>query len=282
MTFIVVLVALLIERFFDWSHLRSWDWFYLLECSIAKKMPGSSMYLVLAASIVPALLVMAIVGFILPDILYGFPWLVFQLIALLYCLGARNLWADAFSTITSFTQGDERTVKDTFKQSFYAMNGDASVSQHQQLMNLIFVAANNRVFAVIFWYCLFGLPGALLYRLISVSAVGGDAFSENQQSPLQSSAQIVLAVLDWLPVRIFTFMFALGGNFTTVLSTWRRYAMFGIEANEMLLTECGAAAVLADPANIPLDGSLERNAISMLDRVFIILLVVVLVMVIAI
>lgn len=282
MTFIVVFVALMIERFFDWSHLRGWEWFYQLECSLKQKMPGVSPYAVLATAIVPVLVILLILRWIMPSILFGFPWLVLQLLTLLYCLGSRNLWADAYSTINSFTQGDERTVDEAFRQNFYWAGGDASVPKHQQLMNLIIAAANNRVFGVVFWFSILGLPGAVLYRLVSVSAAGGDIVNHGEQSDLQIGAQVVLAVLDWLPIRFFTMMFALGGNFSGVLNAWRRYAMFGIEGNEPLLSECGAAAVLSDPANVPMDGSLERNTIGMLDRVFIIFLVIVLVLVISI
>jgi membrane protein required for beta-lactamase induction len=118
------------------------------------------------------------------------------------------------------------------------------------------------------------LPGALLYRLINVSA-------ETASGPVISVAALKMeAIMDWVPVRILTFLFALGGNFNQVLEVWRKGVILGTEANKQLLTDCGMAAITENPDKIPEDGSLERRAVSMLDIVFIIVLVVVCVVVI--
>ena len=51
MTFIVILIALLIERFFDWSHLRYWRWYVAYQRIIMQKIPSVSPYLILILSI---------------------------------------------------------------------------------------------------------------------------------------------------------------------------------------------------------------------------------------
>jgi len=49
-----------------------------------------------------------------------------------------------------------------------------------------------------------------------------------------------------------------------------------VDSNKTLLAECGTAAMgLDDHAQIPEDGSVEKSAINMLDRAFVIALVVI-------
>ena len=61
MSFIVHLIALLIERFFDWSHLRQWYWYSTYQRVIMKKIPGKTPYVTLAITIIPLLIVVAVV-----------------------------------------------------------------------------------------------------------------------------------------------------------------------------------------------------------------------------
>jgi len=146
---------------------------------------------------------------------------------------------------------------------------------HGQLLNNIFIAANRRIFGVVFWFIVLGPCGAVLYRAITLSSA---SFPKQDAAPeLLQDARSIESVLDWIPVRILTCVFALGGHFVKVFSCWRKQPVFGLEMNEMLLAECGAAALGND--EFVQDGSMERSAIGLLDRSFIIILVAVAVIV---
>ena len=54
--------------------------------------------------------------------------------------------------------------------------------------------------------------------------------------------------------------------------------MLGLEGNELLMTECGMAAITSEGEKYAEDGSLERSAVNLLDRAFVIVLVVALVL----
>ncbi len=83
-------------------------------------------------------------------------------------------------------------------------------------------------------------------------------------------AEKTQALLDWLPVRVFTFIFALGGHFTQIFACWRKNAKRGVGANDALLEECGIAALdVTENGNMPEDGTAEDEAIALLDRVFV-------------
>ena len=273
MTFIVTLIALLIERFFDWSHLRYWNWYTALQHMIFKKLPGKAAIVVLAATIVPLLAFVGVVNIVLNGTLYGFAKLLFQIIVLLYCFGPQKLWADVFASSNALVQGDAQTAADKLKTLFGITDMQSAQGLHKQLLNQIFIQSNRRVFAVVFWFVVLGPVGAVLYRTISLSA----SSSSQEISPeLSQSALTMETLLDWIPARIFTFLFALGGHFSSVLSCWRKQVLHGLSSTDDMLTSCGVAALGDDEKRtVAEDGSEERSAVSLLDRTFVIALVIV-------
>lgn len=268
MSFIVILIALLVERYFDWSHLRQWSWYVGLERLVTQKLPGVSPNVLLAATLAPPILLVMVLQYVFSDFMFGFPWFVATLMIVLYCMGPKNLWADAYASINSVTSQPADKASETLRTTFNVNTANAMESIQQQLSNQIIIAANQRVFAVVFWYFILGLPGALLYRLSSVSS---------QYSAIPAVSALALKVqesLDWVSVRVLTFIFAIAGNFTRVLTCWRQRLSLGLDGNNLFITECGFAAITSDGEKIPEDGSLERSAVSLLDRAFIIVLII--------
>lgn len=269
MKFIVVLIALLIERFFDWSHLRRWSWFAGYQRMLAQRFSSQSPYLVLAISAFSVAFGVLVVSYALDNILYGLFDLIFSLAILIYCLGPQNLWADGYACINALAQGDVKTASEKLKSTFVD-GGSQATSRH--FLNALFVEANRRVFAVVFWFMIFGPAGAILYRAAAVAAENASAAN----SAASDSASMVEGILDWLPARIFTFIFALSGHFVQTLQAWRKRVMLGVVGNDILLTECGVAALGEEGRTaFPEDGSAEKQAIGLLDRSFVISLVVI-------
>ena len=274
MTFIAILIALVIERFFDWSHLRQWRWFVAYAQIILKKIPGKSPYVLLTVIIVPLLLGVAMVNIALTGFIYGFPKLVFQLFILLFCLGSQNLWADTFACVTALTQGDAAAKADKLKACFGVAEINDAQKCHHEFLNKIFIAANHRVFAVVFWFMVLGPVGAVLYRLMTIAS--SEQAAADLSPEMMQGANVIENVLDWIPVRILTFVFALGGEFVRVIDCWRRRVMFGLMSTQTMLVDCGFAALgLDDSSQIAVDGSAENSAIALLDRTFVILLVMI-------
>lgn len=274
MTFIVVLVALLVERFFDWGHLRQWGWYAKCENIAIQKMKGASPYLVLAAAILPLMAALAIINLALCNVLYGLLALILQLFVLLYCFGPQNLWADAFAALNAVIKGDAQTAADKLKSTFHIEANQSADALHHDVVNHIFVSANRRIFAVLFWYGVLGLSGALMYRLVCVSA------KNSVSKEMEMAAGQIQAILDWVPARIITFLFALGGNFTRVLSCWNKHVTQGLDSSDLMVADCGFAGITAETEKLPQDGSLEKRALALLDRTFLITLGGVLVLVI--
>jgi len=196
---------------------------------------------------------------------HGLGGAVLGVAVLLYCLGPRNFWADIFACTNSLTQGDTALASENLKKAFGVAGTSDEQGLHRQFLSRIFVVANSRVFAVVFWFTLLGPVGAVLYRVL--------VLSERSFGELAKKAQLGL---DWAPVRVFTLFFALAGHFMKAFTCWRAQATQGLDSNQAMLSDCGLAALdIADDKHLATDGSVERSAVALLDRVFIITLAVV-------
>ncbi|MBY6192125.1 regulatory signaling modulator protein AmpE [Microbulbifer agarilyticus] len=164
--------------------------------------------------------------------------------ALLYCFGRGNFNDALASYLRAWYQGD----LDAAKVAAGPLLGPdaerevAQVSDAQSLHRLVFHAAVyrafERLFAVLFWFLLLGVPGALLYRMsqLAMSAFARqdaetDAVSdddaetedgaENSQAEEGALAARWLWLIEWLPVRALGFSLAIVGNFAGCYRAWR-------------------------------------------------------------
>jgi AmpE protein len=267
MTFIITLIALLIERFFDWNQVRHWRWFLRYQSWLAQRCANWSPYVILGVSVGLPVLVVALINGALKGLLFGIFKLIFGAVIVVYCLGPRNFWGQFYTSIVVFNQ-ESKDIEIEKIKTLFGVTVPADVQgAHRAFVSALFIEANRRIFAVLFWYLILGPAGALLYRLVDLS--------RSNAVRLAPSAEQTELLLNWLPVRLFSFLFALGGHFTQVVRRWKLHLLDQPAANDVMLTECGISAldVLQDN-NLPEDGIAEQEALSLLDRVFVIALVI--------
>lgn len=267
MTLLVTFIALLIERFFDWTHLRQWIWFEAYLNVVAKKFPNLSGMLLFVLGVLPPLILVAILQFSLQGVLYGLLSLIFQVLIVLYCFGPANFWADAFVCINAIQHGPSAEIRERVQTTFGLTLKKFS---HPRLLEKMFVASHKRIFAVLFWYFILGPIGAFLYRSTDLAA---QTKPTQPIDPMKDVAKIFNKCLDWLPVRIFTFLFALGGHFVKVLAIWRDHVATSYTYNDVLITKCGLAALVHDRTQKEEPQQDEQDAIALIDRTLIIVLV---------
>ncbi|EKD73204.1 MAG: hypothetical protein ACD_45C00408G0002 [uncultured bacterium] len=269
MTFIITLISLVIERFFYWGHLRYWRWFTKYQRWLSTSRIGNwPPVLQLIVCILPLLLVVGLLNCLLAGWLYGILKLIFGVVIVVYCFGPHNIWVQVYACINELHKGDMPLAMEHADTAFKVGTFEQMQKFHQTFVRAIFVAMHERVFAVVFWFVLLGPVGAVLYRAITLMS------HESPLNTTQLAAKIRLW-LDWISVRVFTFIFALGGHFTEVFKRWKQTVFKGPETNEAMLTECGVAALdVMDGELIPEEGVAEKEAIKLLDRVLIMGLVI--------
>ncbi len=266
MTFIITLVSLVIERFFDWSHIRKWGWLTRFQNWLSGKFKRLPAALILILSLLLPVLIVAIINALLTGALFGVLKLIFGIIIVMYCLGPNNLWAQVYVCIEEIHKEDASTAMHKLQNYFNLPLTRTAQTFHHALTDAMFIEANRRIFSVLFWFILLGPAGAVIYRLIDLS---------RSSLSLQLLSEKLHALLDWIPIRLYTFLFALGGHFTEVIKHWKKGALAAPAANDNLITECGVAALdVLEAKKIPEDGSAEQETLSLLDRVFVIGLVI--------
>jgi AmpE protein len=198
--------------------------------------------------------------------LYGLLEFLLQLILFLYCLGPQNLWADTLACVSAFHHDEVPVVSERFQASF----GVTAIVSKESLLSPIFVAAHKRIFACVFWFVIAGPVGVILYRATTTAVA---SLTPNELQTL-SAATTLEALLDFIPARILACLFALAGHFANVLTCWKSLAIFKLNMNERLLAQTGNAALGADEMNQLSDEVVVKNALALLDRVFIISIVI--------
>lgn len=260
MTFIITLIALVMERFFHWHHIRSLPWFLTYERWLSEHSMRLPDIVRLVIGLIPPLLIVGLIKYLLSGWFYGLFELLFGVIVLLYCLGPDNLWVQIHHYTDALKKEDPACAIDYAEKAFGVSSLSNSEAYHLAVCRAIFIAAHERIFAVVFWFVLLGPIGAVLYRLI-------DLLSARAELGLTDMASKVKNMMNWIPVRIFTFIFALGGHFTEVFACWKAGLKKDLNSNETLVADCGVAALDVKEENkIP-------ETVELLDRVFVMVLV---------
>ena len=151
---------------------------------------------------------------------------------------------------------------------FYCL-GPLNIYKTEKVHQPIFWQANASLFAIIFWFALLGPIAALVYRLVERSA-----HIHASYPALGKAAGFVRAIIDWLPVRLFSILCALAGNFMRTSQVLLNYLLKSIEFNRELIEKSGRIALGLDEVT-ELSSEDYPQALSLIDRSLIIFLIIV-------
>lgn len=248
MTLISIIICLLLERWASVLHrFRGRNIFigyasflqrHVKVAAVFGSWPG------LVVIFLPLVIIMGLVQFALHQFWYGILAWVFNTLVLLYCLDAHNTYK---LICQQWCKKSQNTAEEIIE------NVDS---------NDTFSFFNQRVFAVLFWFCLFGGVGALVYRAAIV-------FRENAiiaNSELNGYFGLLTKLnhyLDWFPIRLLAVSFALGGNFTPAFQSFISGFFQSPDNNEAFLKSVGDAALLDTGRNddIAVQGLLFRSLV---------------------
>jgi AmpE protein len=268
MMFLTILISLLVERFYDLTRFRQWTWYDPSLNFLTRKLPasiGPGVSLIFAMA--PPIAAVFFALFFLHKIPFVYPQAMFELIVLLYLYGPQNFWIDAKALNNAIVKEHGNVVADQLLKTFNvnASTNNKPESIQHQIINEILVAGNQRVFAIIFWFMVAGLPGALIYRLFKLS-------TDYSSSPAVTQlSRKLLMLMDWPSFRLQALFFALGVNSGKVMSFWRKGVSSGVSENYALITECGVAAITDNADRFSADGQLGRSAITLVSRSLIVI-----------
>lgn len=176
------------------------------------------------------------------DWLFGLAGLLFSATVLVYCIGPRDLSVDVDNWCEVCESGDTDLRQ---RAAGHLLRNEAAPEDQaacaRKLASAILVEANDRLFAVLFWFILLGPLGAVMYRSAAVLYQ-----QRSEQGEFGNSIAWLHAVLTWLPARLLALGYALSGHFDAAMQGWREAHSGhpqGSEGSEQVLAVTGAGAL---------------------------------------
>ncbi|MBU0499857.1 MAG: regulatory signaling modulator protein AmpE [Gammaproteobacteria bacterium] len=249
MTFIVLLLALLAERFLiDQREWRKADWFQRYHSTLAHHPQGgwtTSRFWGSLAILAPVLVAIALAQWVLAGLLGGLLSFLFAFAVLLYCLGPEDLDNEAADFLYALGRGEEEKARLAAARICDGEPAGTAVGLVRQVREAILHQSNRRIFGVIFWFLVLGPLGAALYRMARCLPQG---LAGSPSEEYAQGRRRLIHILDWLPSRALVLAFALAGNFENTLDAWRGWEKQPMEvhgeAAQGLLIQAGNGALM--------------------------------------
>ena len=242
-TLLAVIVALAIGHLAPdiAAGLRRYDWFAGWLRWLNAQFPEGSFWrgrYGIALALVLPLLVVGLLQVALDKPVWGFVGLLFDIAVLFYCWGPRDLDLDVAAVLDAPDAVARRNAA-----ARLGLVGDAAKLDGPALVEAVFRNALRRWFGVLFWFCVLGPFGALLYRASVLAAECDDSQLAQETA---SGAKAWLAILEWPVSQLATLALALVGNFDSVMGAWREAGAFGLHGR--LLASAARASVRSEIA----------------------------------
>jgi AmpE protein len=211
MSFLVLLLAILVEKFSALRQRVQRDGMWLAELTRLESRPKTAAHpwLILALTVLLPVLLLALVLVVLGSVANGWLALPVHLLVLIYSLGRGDLIVALGPFRDACRRGDEEAAAIVAERDMGVVATD-SEALLKGVQGYLLWQGYQSFFAVIFWYFVLGPVAALAYRLLALAAEHGKA-----PGVAQNAAQLRHA-FDFIPVRLLAASFALVGNFVAV------------------------------------------------------------------
>ena len=258
MTLLALLIGLVVERLAtQLFHLRRLRWLdRLVDRGFHQIGRFANWPAVIPIVLLALLLILPVflVLFSLQDALYGVANLVLAIVVLFFSLGPNDIGEDVDEYCHAIEADDEERILNTSKAIIETEVPADALERIQKVEEAVCIQANNRLFAVIFWFVLFGPYGPLgawAYRvtdLLRRRAVFNASRADGNANTTVLQASITLhGWLAWIPARLTAIGYAMAGSFDGALSAWRNpeesKALPPNEQSESLLARVGVGAM---------------------------------------
>jgi AmpE protein len=213
-------------------------WLRALDAQAGRSTIWRGPHGVLLAVSVPVLLV-ALLAWLLSGWWLGLPGALFAVAVLVYAWGPRDLDVDVEAALDA----DDTATRQAALARLWP---DAGMPRADgpALVGAVFRSALQRWFGVLFWFLLLGPAGALLYRLLAVSAHGAEAAA--MPGGHRAGAAWWCAVLNWPVAMLMGWTLALVGNFDAVVGAWRSSGSEGHGLKAGFLDAAASASVRSE------------------------------------
>jgi len=272
MTLITILICFALQRL---ANIGGWfkkTWF---ESYLKRLNPWLSKYnewIGMIIIVVPILIIVGLLRLIFHWHLFGLFDLIITVLVLMLCIDARDLkpklqpfFADvAQGNLAEATKAVNEITGEIAPQNFGELN--------RAVTKAIVVRSFECLFSVLFWFLIFGIYGAVIYfsiRLISTEAIKVDP----RNAGITNLANKIIAILDWVPVRLLGFSYSIAGHFDTTFAYCYKHLWLPLKENTTFLIDSALHALDA-PTDVSKVETKETDAaFDLLNRTLIIWIV---------
>lgn len=288
MNLIALLIGLVVERLAtQLFHLRRLRWLEkIIDAGFrqAERVPNWPSLLPVVMIVVVLALPVAVVMLTLGDALLGFPYLILAIIVLFFSLGPQDIGEDVDEYCKANDAGDEERIRQTSKAIIESEVPGDDLERIHKVEEAVCVQANNRLFAVVFWFVVLGPFGAWTYRVTdlirrrAVFCADREETCQPTTERLRDASVRLHGWLAWAPARLTAIGYAAAGHFDAAVGAWRapddqRHDTISAY-NEHLLARVGTAALaLGDDEDEDLGQRAVRGATAANGLVFRLLLI---------
>ena len=244
MIFLVVFLALVIDKLTDWRRVVQDDgpWLRLLARVEGGAGTAYGPWLSLFFLVLLPVLLLGMLLLALEPLAYGWLSLPLHLLVLLYCLGRGQGKRELGPFRDAWRRGDDEAAALVAERDLGLSATDAPGLLRAVEAQLLW-RSHQGFFAVIFWYVLLGPVAALAYRLLALTIEHAKA------EAIRERAGQFRHAFDWLPVRVLLASFGLVGNFVAANRAMLDDLLhWGVPAPQLLAKVGPVAADLQEPS----------------------------------
>ncbi|MEJ2297423.1 MAG: regulatory signaling modulator protein AmpE [Woeseiaceae bacterium] len=257
MNLIALLIGLVIERLatqlFHWRRMRWLDRIIDAGFRQARRLANwPAIIPVILLAIVLVLPVFAVIWF-LGDTLAGFTYLLLAVIVLFFSLGPSDIGEEVTAYCRALEAGDEEQVRSAAKAIVESDVPEDPTERAHEVEAAVCVQANNRLFAVVFWFVVLGPLAAWAYRVTDLMrrrAVFNASRAETDDGGavrIRDAAEMLHGWLAWIPARLTAIGYAAAGHMDEAIAALRApgedRGLTTSERSEHLLARVGIAAL---------------------------------------
>lgn len=257
MNLIALLIGLVVERLTtQLFHLRRLRWLErIIDAGFRQAERVANWPALIPVILIVLLLALPVLAviLILGDALLGFPYLILAIVVLFFSFGPQDIGEDVDEYCKAIEEGDEERIQQTAKAIIESDVPEDELARIHRVEEAVCVQANNRLFAIIFWFVVLGPLGAWTYRATdlirrrAVFCASRDEVCDGTTDRIRDAAVMLHGWLAWIPARLTAIGYAAAGHFDAAVGAWRapseQKSDSTSEYNEHLLARVGVSAL---------------------------------------
>jgi len=207
------------------------------------------------AIVAPIVIVVAVIQWLAWGLLFGLVALVLGVVVLLFAFGPL----DVVGLVDDYVDAGASEDRERMGWIHDRLTGtEAPEDPHDEarsMVDAVLYQGHDNLFATVFWFCLLGPAGAVLYRMVAEGALRPSPIIV-ARPPLQRAYRYALGLLGWIPARLIAFGYAMTGSFEEALQRLREGAPAAedlLASNRGMLCRTGTAALRRDESRVAAD-----------------------------